>query len=58
MGEELRYATMLVHCGELQIKYVDMDTTFTGSLMEKNGQYIIILNARMSAEFNFKKLFA
>lgn len=56
MGEELRYATMLVHCGELQIKYVDMDTTFTGSLIEKNGQYIIILNARMSAEFNFKKL--
>ena len=41
MGEELRYATMLVHCGELQIKYVDIDTTFTGSLIEKNNQYLI-----------------
>lgn len=56
MGEELRYATLLMCTGELQIKYVDMDTTFTGSLVEKNGQYVIILNARMSAEYNLKKL--
>ena len=56
MGEELKYATMLIHCGELRIKYVDMDTTFTGSLIEKNGQYMILLNARMSVEYNFKKL--
>ena len=56
MGEELKYATMLVHCGELQIKYIDMDTTFTGSLIENNGQYMILLNARMSVEYNFKKL--
>lgn len=56
MGKELRYATMLLHCGELQIKYVDMDTTFTGSLIEKNGQYVIILNSRLSAEYNLKKL--
>lgn len=56
MGEELRYAIMLVHCGELQIKYIDIDTTFTGSLIEKNGQYVIILNARMSAEYNLKKI--
>ena len=41
MGEELRYATLLMCTGELQIKYVDMDTTFTGSLVEKNGQYVI-----------------
>ena len=56
MDEGLRYAIMLLHCGELLIKYIDMDTTFTGSLIEKNGQYVIILNARMSAEYNLKKL--
>ena len=28
MGEELKYAVMLIHCGELRIKYIDMDTTF------------------------------
>ena len=56
MGDELKYAAMLVHCGELQIKYIDMDTTFTGSLIENNGQYMILLNARMSVEYNFKKL--
>ena len=38
MGEELRYATMLVHCGALQIKYVDMYTNFIGSLKKKNGE--------------------
>lgn len=56
MGEDLKYATILVHCGELQIKYVDIDTTFTGSLIEKNDQYVIILNSRLSAEYNYKKI--
>ena len=56
MGEELKYATMLVHCGELRIEYIDMDTSFTGSLTEKNDQYVMILNSRLSAEYNFKKL--
>lgn len=56
MGEELKYAVMLIHCGELRIKYVDIDTTFTGSLIEKNNQYLILLNSRLSAEYNLKKL--
>lgn len=56
MGEELRYATLLMCTGELQIKYIDMDISFTGSLIEKNGQYVIILNSRLSAEYNLKKL--
>ena len=56
MQEELKYAAMLLHCGELQINYIDIDIAFTGSLIEKNGQYVIILNSRLSAEYNLKKL--
>lgn len=56
MGEELRYAIMLMHCGELKIKYVDMDVSFTGSLIEKNGYNLILLNSRLSVEYNMQKL--
>ena len=56
MGDELKYAIMLMHCGELQIQYIDMDVSFTGSLTEMNGQYVIVLNSRMTSEFNTRKV--
>lgn len=46
----------MVNCGELRIVYKEVDYSFTGATINKNGQTVIILNPKYSYEFNLNKL--
>ncbi|UYZ35998.1 hypothetical protein OD350_28135 [Clostridium beijerinckii] len=52
----LKKAIQMVNCGELRIVYKEVDYSFTGATINKNGQTVIILNPKYSYEFNLNKL--
>lgn len=56
MEELIRNAIKMMRTGELTIKYVNLDTTFTGSIIKNNEQIVILLNNNLSYEYNIKKL--
>lgn len=56
MEEIIRNAIKMMRTGELIIKYVNLDTTFTGSILKNNEQILILLNNNLSYEYNIKKL--
>lgn len=46
----------MIISNELIIKYVNLDTTFTGNIIKCNEQIVILLNSNLSYEYNLKKL--
>lgn len=56
MENLIRNAIKMIRTGELVIKYINLDPTFTGSIMKNNEQITILLNNNLSYEYNIRKL--
>lgn len=53
---DLNKINKMIISGELMIKYVNLDTTFTGNIIRSNEQILILLNNNLSYEYNLRKL--
>lgn len=56
MEDLIRNTIKMIKTGELVIKYISLDPTFTGSIMKNNEQITILLNNNLSYEYNIRKL--
>lgn len=50
------HAKKMIECGELRIVFENAGVNFTGATLSNNGQTVIVLNSKLSYEYNIKKV--